>query len=66
MLLLSGTLCLLGCSITPNFVLSTNHPNDLVLVPYVSPTMNHDPWENYNKAKIEKLLDEIFTDELER
>lgn len=46
--------------------MSTNNSNDLVLVPYVSPTMNHDPWKDYNDRLTNKINDEILKSEIER
>lgn len=64
MLLLSGSLSLLVCSIPLSCDLST--PAKLINKPYVSPTMTLDPWKSYPTMSAEEILEKIFVEELKR
>lgn len=53
------------------FPLSIPSPNDkfldhkpMVMQEYVSPTMNYDPFQNYQNNQIQKLIDSILIDQI--
>lgn len=66
MLLLSGSVSLLCCSIPLGFDLSTLHheSTDLELKPYASPTLNIDPWESYNDEMMQRIHNKILEQEI--
>lgn len=58
---------ILGLSLLPSYKLENKaYHNDLVLVPYESPTLNYDPMENYSHKQYQDIMDQIFINEVKR
>lgn len=47
--------------ITPYKIVDTK---PIAIKEYISPTLNFDPWKDYNNKKNQELLDQIFLMEL--
>ena len=64
-LIISGTLLALG-SIPPilYWPKTTTEKTPLVLVPYVSPTLNKDPLKEYNDRSMQQIMDQILIDSI--
>ena len=64
-LIISGTLLALG-SIPPilYWPKTTTEKTPLVLVPYVSPTLNKDPLKEYHDRSMQQMMDQILIDSI--
>lgn len=64
-LIISGTLLALG-NIPPilYWPKTTIEKTPLVLVPYVSPTLNKDPLKEYNDRSMQQMMDQILIDSM--
>lgn len=70
--LLTTTMLIMSYALSPPISLLDDYkqsnkilePKPMVLKQYNSPTLNYDPWKEYQEKKNQEILDQIFIKEL--
>lgn len=64
MIIITGTLSILSLALCDTNKINVPKNQSLKMIPYVSPTMKHDPWENYDDKILQKINDEILKESI--